>query len=147
LMFLVYRWRSSMLSYAPYFKTWRRSQLPFINLGAKQCCHLPVNIWTKEKSAGKSMAQPVQCPLYNCITASQGYHCTTLFTQLGLTVHVALEIERTLCAALMIERMLCAAPHFPGHFCLLLKLRQIVIQILGMAPPNVCGYLAIRRPL
>jgi hypothetical protein len=52
------RWRSSMLSYGPYFKTWRCSQLHFINLGAKQCCHLAVKIWTKEKSAGKSMAQP-----------------------------------------------------------------------------------------
>jgi hypothetical protein len=53
LMFLVYKWRSSMLSYAPYFKMWRCSQLPFINLGAKQCCHLAVKIWTKEKRAGK----------------------------------------------------------------------------------------------
>jgi hypothetical protein len=40
-MLLVYRWRSSMLLYAPYFKTRRRSQLPFINLGAKLCCAPP----------------------------------------------------------------------------------------------------------
>jgi hypothetical protein len=70
-----YRWRSSMLSYAPYFKTWRRSQLPFINLGAKQCCHLVVKRWTKEKSAGKSMAQPVHTLCICRLLKRQKFDC------------------------------------------------------------------------
>jgi hypothetical protein len=54
-------WKKEVLDQVAWRYSWfiEGANVPFFSCGSNQHCHLTVNSWTKEKSARKSMGQPV----------------------------------------------------------------------------------------